>query len=46
MPLGNLLLGAVAEKTGALFSVSFFAAVTLLITIIINWKAPELRRLR
>ena len=45
MPVGSLVLGSIANYIHASWTVTLCAAVTLLYTLYMNWRMPELRSL-
>ncbi len=45
LPLGNFLAGAAAERFGAPVAQGAYAAIAMLIMLVIVWRVPGLRRL-
>ncbi len=46
MPVGNLILGFLAEKISPSLAVSLCASSVLAFTLFMNWRFPRLKRLR
>jgi len=44
-PFGNLAVGALSAKIGLSYAISIFAVVSLLLTVFIHHRVPQIRRL-
>jgi MFS family permease len=44
-PLGNLAIGALSQVIGLSYTMTLFAAVCLVLTVIVVQKVPQIKRL-
>lgn len=44
-PFGNLAVGALSERIGLSYAMTLFASIGLILSAIVWWKAPQLKRL-